>query len=76
MDEMMGKQTILCALDEIEAEVTSWKRFFRQHKVWLEVDSMQRETTRACWGISGYNHSSCREIRHFNLVFAERWLDV
>ena len=32
MDEMMAKQTILCALDEIEAEVTSWKRFFANTK--------------------------------------------
>ena len=28
MDEMMAEQTILCALDEIEAEVTSWRHFF------------------------------------------------
>ena len=43
MGEMMDKQTILCALDEIEAEVTSWRHFFANTKAgWRWIPCSER----------------------------------
>ena len=48
MGEMMAKQTILCALDEIEAEVTSWRHFFANTKSgWRWIPCSERLPNKA-----------------------------